>query len=259
MTNTNKIRSAVSIATMCVSMAGVVTTAVLTAKATPKAQELLAELKLEKLKPTKTEVVKKVAPIYLPAAVSGALTIGCIVATTVLSRKSQASLAGAYALLNHNYQRYRGTVKRLFGEEADQQVIDEIVKSKCDFTGIITPGIVDSSTLDFGVDEDIRLFYDSFSERYFESTIGRVLQAEYHLNRNYSLGMEPTPNEFYEFLGLEPTLDGDSYSWDPEDGWMWIDFNNRKVILDGGLECCVIDFAISPKKENDEDYYFQVR
>lgn len=33
------------------------------------------------------------------------------------------------------------------------------------------------------VDEEKRLFYDMYSATYFESTLSKVLQAQYHLNR----------------------------------------------------------------------------
>ena len=33
--------------------------------------------------------------------------------------------------------------------------------------------------------DENRLFYDEYSRRYFESSVSRVLQAEYHLNRNF--------------------------------------------------------------------------
>ena len=255
MSKSDKVRSVVTILTMCVSMAGVVATAVLTAKATPKAEKLLKELKDENPEPTTLETVKKVAPAYIPAAVSGTLTIACIAATTILNRKSQASLASAYALLRHNYDRYRNHVKKIFGEDADQKVIDSIIKEECKAPPLYSSTCFGKDTLDFDIDEEKRLFYDSYSERYFESTIGRVLQAEYHLNRNYILGGGACLNEFYGFLGLEPIPTGDQLGWDFDGGLQWVDFNHRTVVLEenGNLECLVIDFVFDPWEAN-EDY-----
>lgn len=47
------------------------------------------------------------------------------------------------------------------------------------------------------------LFYDGYSQRYFESKISQVLQAEYHLNRNFAIGADVTLNDFYLFLGID--------------------------------------------------------
>ena len=248
MTKSDKFRSVVSILTMCVSMAGVVTTAVLTAKATPKAEQLLKELKDENPEPTTMETIKKIAPAYIPAAASGVLTIACIAATTVLNRKTQASLASACILWRHNYDRYRDHVKKIFGEDADQKVIDSIIKEECKDIKLSSTTGWSTDTLDFDVDEEKRLFYDSYSERYFESTISRVLQAEYHLNRNFSIGGNVSVNMFYDFLGLEPVENGDINGWDADGGIVWVDFNHRTVVLeeDGNLECNVIDFVFTP-------------
>ena len=77
-------------------MAGVVATAVMAAKNTIKAKEILDTRITEDS--TKLEVVKTVLPAYLPTIAMGAATIVCIAGSSILSKKSQASLASAYAL-----------------------------------------------------------------------------------------------------------------------------------------------------------------
>lgn len=239
--------------TMIVSIAGVIATTVLASKAGAKAENLLKELTDENPEPTTLEKVKKVAPAYIPTAVTGALTIGSIIATTVLNTRSQASLTSSYALLNSGYHRYREHVKKIFGDDADQKVIDSIVKSECRDISLCSSTCFGSDSLDFDVDEERRLFYDSYSERYFESTLGKVLQAEYHINRNYILGGGASINEFYDFLGLEPVPNGDLIGWDFDGGLAWIDFNHRTVKLEdnGNLECNIIDFVFTPWDANE--------
>ena len=237
---------------ICVSAIGVVATAVMAAKAAPKAKQLLEEAKKENgAELSKKETVKVAAPVYIPAMVSGALTITCMFCANTLSRRTQASLVSAYALLDNSYKHYKQKVKELFGEEAHQRVIEEIAKEDCKEVPITAGTLVGDSSLDFGVREEKRLFYDMFSERYFESTIGRVLQAEYHLNRNYVLGGCCTLNEFYEFLGLAPMKDVDALGWDYESGIYWIDFNHSNAVLDDGQECCIIEMVFDPCPEND--------
>ena len=56
-----------------------------------------------------------------------------------------------------------------------------------------------------------------------------VMDAEYHLNRNLALRDYASLNEFYEFLGLPPTTDGEKLGWNlyigPEIyGYSWVDF-----------------------------------
>ena len=63
-----------------IGIAGMVTTTVLAVKATPKALELINdkkdELEVEKLTPIET--VKATWKCYVPAAVSGAVSIACL-------------------------------------------------------------------------------------------------------------------------------------------------------------------------------------
>ena len=95
-------------------------------------------------------------------------------------------------------------------------------------------------------------FYESISERYFEATMEQVLDAEYHLNRNYSLGKEVTLNDFYGFLGIPEIETGDMLGWNFMDESMyWIDFNHRKSEFPDGRIFYIIDIATAPCNIDD--------
>lgn len=226
--------------------AGVVSTAVLAVKATPKAMLLLEE------KPEDIGMVEKaitVAPAYVPVMISGVATIGCILGIGVLSRRQQAALVSAYAMVSSNYKRYQNKLKELYGEEAHQNVIDAIVKTDVsDDHFVYSRGLIGNESLDGFIDEK-HLFYDEFSNRYFESTMSKVLQAEYHFNRNYVLRGGSCVNEFYEFLGIDPIDGGDELGWSYcELEIAWLDFNHRIIeIAEDGLECCVIEMVFTPQ------------
>ena len=132
--------------------------------------------------------------------------------------------------------------------------MESIASEKVDKDHVITsPGIMGSSCLDFeDADEEERLFYDSFSERYFTSTIGKVLQAEYHLNRNFALnGGGIALNHFYDLLGIADIPEGNTIGWFVNDEMYWIDFDHSKAILEDGLECYIIDMVYTPGTEED--------
>ena len=97
--------------------------------------------------------------------------------------------------------------------------------------------------------EEKHLFYDRYSNRMFKSTFGQVLQAEYHLNRNFILMGSQTVNDFYEFLGLEPIPYGDDYSWDIESGLQWIDFDQMdEKFTDDGVPYYEIKMVFYPER-----------
>lgn len=239
----------------CIGAVGVVITAVSAVRATPKALKLLEQAKDEKGEElTKMEVVMTAGPSYIPSVVIGASTIACIFGANVLNKRQQASLVSAYALADNSYKKYRAKVKELLGEETDTQIRDAIVKDTIkEDHSVYAPGV---GPLDQSGEK--RLFYDEYRGRYFESTIEAVQAAEYHFNRNFTMRGYASLKEFYEFLGLEDTEEGDELlgwnSWELLDGGLssWIDFDHRTVTLEDGLECCVIDFVISPSINYEE-------
>lgn len=251
------------VALSCVASIGVVVTAVAAVKATPKAVMLIQADSRKKhdgdpYAATKKEAVVAAWKCYIPAVAIGASTIACIMGANALNRHQQAALTSAYALVQNSYKEYKDKLKELYGEEAHNAIMDSIVKEKCKDISIYTPGcLVSSSSLDFGEGmepEITRTFYDAFSQRYFESTIEKVIQAEYHLNRNFMFAGVIPLNDFYEFLGLEKTEFGDTVGWSSVNGDIyWIDFNHHRLTLDDGMEIYVIEMVFEPTPEWMED------
>ena len=111
---------------------------------------------------------------------------------------------------------------------------------------------------DIQVEEGKQLFFDSYSSRYFESTMEDVLKAEYDLNRDLTLEDHVTLNRFYEYLGLDRVDGGDEIGWSTGANfalyWQsWIDFSHQKTEIDDDLECYIISFYQEPYL-NFEDY-----
>lgn len=231
----------------CMVGAGVVTTAVMSATATPKAIALLEEAEKEKGEAlTKLEKVKVAAPVYIPAILAGGATIACAFGANILSKRHQASIMSAYALLDQSYKDHKKKVEELYGEEALGKISEEIAKDKYEET-------------DISVSDDKILFYDEFSGQYFESTIEAVQQAEYNINRDLSMRDYATVNEFYDYLNIPHIDGGDDLGWSTgmnfEYCWQsWIDFTHRKVIIDDDLECRIITMCIEPTLEWCEYY-----
>ena len=80
-----------------------------------------------------------------------------------------------------------------------------------------------------------------------------MLEAEYHLNRNWALGREICVNDLYDFLGIDKIPGGEALGWFYEDGISWIDFNHHKTVLNDGLEVYVIDIEYPPRLWDEDD------
>ena len=160
----------------CIASVGVTVTAVLSAKGALKAEKVLSDKEL----PFK-EKVKAAAPAFVPAGVTGIVTTGLIFVANILGAKQQAAIVAGTATI---YKSLQERINARYGWNSEHAKPE----------GPVT-------------------FYEPLSTRYFERTINEVLEAEYHLNRNFILRGEVSLNEFYEFLGLEKTDDGNKYGW----------------------------------------------
>lgn len=223
----------------CVGSIGVAATAVLAVKATPKAirlLELAEEEKGEEL--TTLETVKIAGPAYIPAAIAGISTIACIFGANILSKRQQASLMSAYALVENSYKEYKNKIKTLYGDDSDKEITKEIVKDKYE-------------NYDVSVSDEKQLFFDYFSMRYFESTMEEVLIGENNFNKNLTLNGYASLNELYDSLGIPRVDYGYELGWSHEAGgafygYSWIDFEHEKITLEGDLECCIISMSHEP-------------
>ena len=256
------IRKYSPVALSCAASIGVIVTAVVAVKATPKALVLIHtdSKKNHGGDPhayTKKEAVLSAWKCYIPAVAFGASTIACIMGANALNRRQQAALTSAYALVQNSYKEYKDKLKELYGEEAHNAIVNSIVAEKCKEVSISSPSFISNSSLDFGEGmepEITRTFYDSFSQRYFESTIEKVIQAEYHLNRNFMFAGVIPLNDFYEFLGLERTDFGDKVGWSSVNGDIyWIDFNHHRLTLEDGMKIYIIDMVFEPTADWMED------
>ena len=110
---------------------GVIATAVMAVKRTPKALTLLESAKEEKGEElTKLEKFKIASPVYIPAMITGTATIACIFGSNIISKNQQAALMSAYALLDNSYKEYKKKTEELYGEDAGRQIREEIAKDK---------------------------------------------------------------------------------------------------------------------------------
>lgn len=235
----------------CLAVVGVFSTAVAAVTATPKALK-----KIEKLEePTKKDIFKATWKDYIPAAAIGIGTTICILGSNIINKHNQAIITSAYVMLNEQFRNYSGEVKRRFGVETHEDILNSIVVENASDVVISSPGLTSSSTMIFDPeDENECLFYDIMSKRYFKSTPARVMSALYHLNRNFCLGMCPDVNMYYEFLGINSVENGDYKGWDIEDGIYWVDFEIFKAKADNDtLEYYVINPVFWPEPFPTED------
>lgn len=229
----------------CLGVIGVVATAVMAVKATPRALKICGDLQLDHFEkgeeePTNLDYVKAAWKPYIPSVAIGLGTIVCILGANGLNRKQQAAITSAYIFLNNAYREYKEKVKEVYGEDADCEVRKKVAKEN--YSG------------DTEVSDGKLLFYDELSCRYFERTMAEVLDAEYHTNREFILEGDVKLNKFYELLGLPLTELGEVVGWNSDSaaaffGYQWIEFEHDLVTMDDGLECYILHLPFMPSPE----------
>ena len=182
---------------------------------------------------TRKDVAKMTWKCYILPTVSFVVTAAFILGSDISNRKKYGALMAAYMTLNQFHRDYEEQVKEIYGEEAHQNVVNAIMAQRAEDVQIYSCGLVSNDILTFDADdEEEHVFYLPCSDVFFKSTFRRVLEAEYHLNRNFVLRGFVFLTEFHEFLGIEPPLPihQKQFGWGcvELDGIGWIDFDNSK-------------------------------
>ena len=111
------------------SVAGLGGTVFLTAKKAPKISKKLDEA--EKKKGGKLSFKEKLsnsAKDCIPIVIVGGATAISMVSSTIISRKTEASLGATAVALDGLYRRYRGKVSEIFGKDAQEKILSKFAE-----------------------------------------------------------------------------------------------------------------------------------
>lgn len=230
-----------------IGIAGMVTTTVMAVKATPKALDLMAEIKEYHEEDTDKkalakDVLLKVAPVYIPAVILGTLSVSCLIGANSVNLKRNAALATAYTLSESALKDYRGKVIETLGEKKDQAVRDAIAKDKVDQNPVVDKEVIITNNGE-------TLCLDTLSGRYFKSDIEKLKRAENELNRQMLRDDYISLNEFYDEIGLSNTKIGETVGWGVNKGLLELKFSST-LTLDG-KPVLVMDYDVAPYYDYD--------
>lgn len=209
-------------------------------KETPKALKLIEEKKREERRDelTPIEYVQTTWKCYIPAAMSGAFSIACLIGSHSVHARRNAALAAAYKLSETALSEYREQVIETIGEKKEKVVREKVDKARIEKNPVSKSDVIIT-------EKGNTLCYDSLSGRYFRSDIDRIKKAAIEVNRQLVLNMYASLNDFYDELNLEHTQIGYELGWKLDDGTLEIDFSSQ--IADDGTPCIVVNYNIAPK------------
>lgn len=243
-----------------IGIAGMVTTVVLAVKATPKAMELIEEEKKNKLPEnydaekdpgnhylTPVETVKAAWKPYIPAAVTGVVSVACLIGANSVHARRNAALYSAYKISTTALTEYRDKVVETIGEKKEAQVREKVNKDKLEKN----PSSNNTIIMTGGGET---LCYDAHSDRYFKSDVDKIKRAVFDLNDRMQKGMEMyiSLNEFYDEIGLKHTDIGDSIGWRIDKGYIDVSFGAQ--LTDKNEPCIVVEHLVPPEYGYDDLY-----
>lgn len=232
----------------CLGAAGVVGTAVLAAKAAPKAAKACADAQEEHPEEalTVTETVRAAAPVYFPVVCAGAATIACIFGANAVNGRLRSRVSAAYLALAGLFEDYRSKVALLGGDVLEHAVTDAVEKEAKDIEAGMPPWDIPQT------------FYIEGYPEFIERTSEEVIRAEYLLNRQFVLAGIVTFNDFLRALDAKPIGEkGEHVGWEAYVGetvygYRWVDFEHPIRVMDDGLSVREIAMPFPPHSF-DED------
>lgn len=221
-----------------IGIAGMATSTVLAVKATPKALEDIKAHEEEvgyKLKPI--DMVKVTWKNYIPAAVTGTVSIMCLIGASSVNARRNAALATAYKLSEKALTQYKEAVVETVGEKKEREIRDNMAKKQVEQTPMSGNTVIVTGKGD-------SLFLDTTCSRYFRSNVDKINKVVLDLNKRMRDEMEITLNEFYYELGLDGADVGDDLTWSIDDEYIEVSFSAIPV---NGEPCMVMSFNTRPK------------
>ena len=230
------------------AVAGVVGTAILAVKATPKAQNAITEAATENETAddagdlTNLEIIQAAWHCYVPAALVGGATIACVVGANLAGARQRTALIGAYTLADTALRRYKDEVLNQLGPNKEQKVVDEIQRRRLEENPVASAQVIVTAGGD-------QLCYDSMTGRYFKSDIEKLRQAQNALNASALRDMYAPHNDFYRLLDLAPVAIGDELGWNI-DNLMELVFTS--ILAEDGKPCLAIEYRSLPRRDYDK-------
>lgn len=268
-------------------IAGTVTSAVLACKATMKVNDILEESKetVEKIHTVSNDpeyadrysqedakkdlticyvqTGVKLAKLYAPAVILGALSLTAIISSNNILRKRNVALAAAYTAVNKSFKEYRGRVVDRFGKELDRELRYNIKAKEVEET--VTDENGNETTVTKTVEVANPNDYSDFARIFDDGCTGWSKNAEYNLTflkqqqaaANKRLQREGYLflNDVYDMLGIPRSKAGQLVGWVYDEknpiGDNFVDFGiynlyNEKArdFVNGYERSIVLDFNV---------------
>lgn len=238
---------------VAIGITGMFGGAVLAVKATPKSLDDIDTMRREKERNdeliTKLDYVKATWKNYIPAAITGAASAGCIIAGTTVSIRRKTALAMAYKLSEEAFKEYKEATVDVIGKNKEKEIRARVAEKKIETRPMDKHEIYYTS-------HGNTLCLDPLSGRYFMSDINEIKKAVNLFNAALIGDNTKLLNDFYEYIGMESNDVGDMLGWryygEGTKGLLDMDFES--ALAPDGTPCLVMMYDVPPRYFDPREY-----
>ena len=236
-----------------IGVAGTITTALLSSRATFKAAEFLHELDLEhdphfsgyhrESNRLDTRAKAKATwKFYIPPIGSGIATVTCIVMANRISVRRSAALASAYMIVQETLAEYKDKVVARLGVDEEKEMRNEIAEER--LKKIPPPRTLIVSGKDC-------IVHDLYSGLWFTSSYDKIQQAAVDINFQIINEGYATVGDFWRHLGVSYAAMNDEIGWN-SDRKLELDISG--AVSEDGMPVLTVDFRTVPVRGYNGSY-----
>lgn len=219
-----------------IGVGGVVGTSYLVVRATFEAATIIRENEKEGViddpKQRFKERTKQVWRLYIPAGVSGVVTIGCIVGSSRISGRRASAAYAAYSLSELAFGDYKDKVVEQLGKNKEEAIRTELAQEKANEnpTGQQTLFVVSGGQV---------LCCEGHTMRYFRSDMETLRKAMNDVNHKIRNEPYVTLDEFYDLIGLAHTSYSGEMGWDSDKQF---ELQFHAILSDQNEPCMIFEY-----------------
>ena len=212
-----------------------------------------------------TQTAVKLAKLYGPAVILGALSITSILASNNILRKRNVALAAAYTAVDTGFKQYRSRVVERFGEQLDKELRYNIKAKEIEEIVVDEKGKEKKVKKTIEVVDDPLAGYSDYARFYDDGCLGWEKDSEYNLmflkqQQNHANELLRSNgylflNDVYDMLGIPRTKAGQCVGWvyneDDPTGDNFVDFGiydtnkqSSRDFVNGYERVILLDFNV---------------
>jgi hypothetical protein len=156
---------------------------------------------------TRTEIIKIVWPLYVPAVTTGTVTVAAILMSHRISSKRAAALAAAYALNQDKLEEYQDKVKEKLGVKKEKEARTELTQER------INRDWNENSEMVVDANDGKVWLREDYTGRFFKGTIEDIKHAVNEVNHTILSERSVRMSDFYDLIGLSHVSTSDYFGW----------------------------------------------